>query len=652
MAILDNTPLGFSEQQSCDCRSSDYSQIVAKEDNPVWQIVAECDDNVIVGDKKLPCENNQVGDYWTDFKNRNSSYAEVINTEVAFFQDYIQLTAAQNAANYIGTVDNYLTPDRFYVVRYSITGYSGGYIHLIDGAGNAGPMRQTNGTFTEIIPSGVNGRFAFRYGSDSSSTPTTTLTISNIFVGCIRISQQWDIPNILSGDITFTGQTGFCADGDTGFTMPLRDEFKSQLVIGQTYRICFTVSQQSALFNSVDFTFGLTTESIDAAGQYCFNIKYEDDVCQFVLDAGFVGCLSDIEITLSPTIKTGLFNEDDELVEDGLVTEVINNTVKVSLSPELPDGCYRVGVADSCSNFKHQFFGSVFDVETYSENITMPQGEMVISDNGTGIANSTVLFKEALCCGKTYNGQITLDIITVGEEPIIIELVTITITAGGVLIGDLEFEVDSSSEVRPFVLESGCLNGDLQFDIQVAYSTSLGTTPTTIRFNFNNPVKSYLNMDEGLFCPEFYSGPLKVVQSAPCDTLLVKYRNDNDAYGFDYSSSGYTIADGFYNQLRIEAKVWKGNFSKTKSVQKKSDGRRTLQYSDTDSKMLMNTSPLPDYIHNALAVAIEHRTLIIGGKEYTCEDTEYLPVWDKNSTLAPVEINLIKQVPRKLNTLC
>lgn len=278
MAIIKNSPLGFSDENECDCRSNNYCQVVAKEDNTVWQIGASCDNDVIVGSAKLPCEDNIITDYTTQFANKSSSWVNNINSEVSFFADYIRLTNAADTNNYIGTPNGTLQSDRYYVLRYTISGYTEGVINTISedslGATIVGPSRIANGTYEEVITAGTNGRFAFRYGNGTAS-PESSLIISNIFVACIRISQQWDIPTILASELTFGSQTGFCTSGATGFTMPLRDAFKNNLVIGQQYKICFTLTQDSALIGALVLHFGTSTTNINAAGSYCYNLVYD-----------------------------------------------------------------------------------------------------------------------------------------------------------------------------------------------------------------------------------------------------------------------------------------------------------------------------------------------------------------------------------------
>lgn len=653
MAIIENSPLGFSSENECDCRSNDFCQVVAREDNTSWQIAAQCDNAVIVGNKKLPCEDNMVGDYRNLFSNKNTSWVNTPNSEVSIFANEIRLTNAADAANYIGSPNGVLQTDRYYVIRYTISGYTEGTIQTISDAVTPGPVRNANGTYQEILLSGANGRFGFKYGN-GTSTPETTATISNIFVACIRMQQLWSISTLFGDIVDFPSQTSMCKTGTTfGLTFELRD--RSKLVIGQSYKICFNVSQQAELTSGFDFNFGTNTETITAAGYYCYILEFDDDTCEFVLDAAFLGCIGDINITLSPTIRAELFDEEGNIVPGGLETDTIEDTLKASISDSVPDGCYFIGVADSCSNYKHQFFGNVLDVQKFSPTpgFETGSGNFTISPNfpaDPNVYEGRIVFKNAVCCGKLYSGKISISLFR-DPTSYTVEDMFVTINIGG---NSQVFEpgTDPLNEIELTNVEAGCENEDIEIIIGVTLSSSTGTLPVLGSLLFEDPASTSLAFGSGQICPEMYSTCLRVMETAPCDTLLIQYRNESDALGFDYSSAGYTEADGFYNQLRIPAKVWKPNSTKTLNSARKSSGFSTKYYSDVRRKMVLNTVPLPPGIHDALSLALEHRTLLINNEPFETEQTEYAPEWNKNSMLAPVEIELYRQEPRLLNTLC
>jgi hypothetical protein len=239
------------------------------------------------------------------------------------------------------------------------------------------------------------------------------------------------------------------------------------------------------------------------------------------------------------------------------------------------------------------------------------------------------------------------------ENTSILESLTITVNIGGNIYS-------ASYPVQPLPspldlgindMEAGCDNENIEITFE--YSFTDVDSATFIDLNLDQ-ADTFFEMQPNQFCPEFMSQCLKVVETASqsCDTLLIKYRSDQDAFGFDYTSAGYTEADGFYNSMRIPAKLWKANYPKTKEVQKMSNGRRNAYYTDIDKKYILSTAPLPEYIHDALSNAVDHEILIIDGKELVSEQTDYSPSWNKSSALAPVEVELFLQKPRTLSTLC
>jgi hypothetical protein len=134
---------------------------------------------------------------------------------------------------------------------------------------------------------------------------------------------------------------------------------------------------------------------------------------------------------------------------------------------------------------------------------------------------------------------------------------------------------------------------------------------------------------------EYVSDCLSVKLTHDC-SILLSWTNDESAYGFDYSNLGFTP------KLRVEAKKWHPNYPKEKNVFKDNAGNRTILKSETSKEEILTISEMPEYLHDALAIGLEHDSFMIDGVEYTNEETEYTPKWRKSSQLAPSEVVVIK----------
>ncbi len=143
----------------------------------------------------------------------------------------------------------------------------------------------------------------------------------------------------------------------------------------------------------------------------------------------------------------------------------------------------------------------------------------------------------------------------------------------------------------------------------------------------------------------YESDPMYVKTDHAC-TIQLTWSNDENAYGFDY----YTL--NFTPSLRVAGKLWMPKYTKEKEVFKDSVGNRTIIRSDTSKIEILLLDEAPEYIHDAIAIGIEHDTFNIDAVQYVVEDSEYDPKWRKSSQLAPSEINVIKKDQNLVNENC
>lgn len=126
-------------------------------------------------------------------------------------------------------------------------------------------------------------------------------------------------------------------------------------------------------------------------------------------------------------------------------------------------------------------------------------------------------------------------------------------------------------------------------------------------------------------------------------TLLLSWTNDDNAYGFNHSDLSFTP------KLRVKAKLWQPVYRKEKNVFKDNAGNRTILKSETSKEDHLTIAEMPQYLHDALAIGLEHDDFYVDGIKYTNEETEYTPKWRKSSQLAPSEVVIIKDQLLKNN---
>lgn len=643
--IINNSSLGLSDSQG-DCRNDNFCQIVSKEDNQAWQVSAVCEE-LTGGGEKLPCESNIILTPYTDQFETNA----VISEQIIIASTYIKFTDADtDVFVQVFTPDLTLEPNKCYFLRYSVTGYEKGSVRTTGGVD-----RTANGTYFEVYCTDSAGALIFEYGSPDPES-LTTLTLSNIFIGCIRYDELYDI-TVGEGDegvYQFISQTAIEKTETSAGDVVISLTDVSPLVLGLTYKVCITIDQATGGDVTVDF--GSDSEVYAANGRFCKNIVLADtETFTITMSDDFVGIVKDFTVELVPEIRAELFDCDGNIVENGVTVDQDGNYAVLTLG-DVDPGCYSVGIVDSCENFKHQFYGNVLDSDDrFSETINTDTGSWSEEyDPEVEEYQNSILFRNAICCGKTYDATIRLSY-TDGEEGTVdFEYVTVSIIIGGTQYDvtiTLPLTLANPMEFTFLNITAGCNDEDMEIVFSYKWTSGSGLLVATMGLDGapEDVQRSEVTMNEGQICPEKYSRCIKVVESVEScgtPTVLIRYRNDNNAFGFDYSD------ETFYNQMRIPGKVWKPSYPKTKEIQKHSSGRRTLYYSDVDKKFVLNTGYLPEEIHDALSIALEHSTLLIDGVELVCSSEEYEPEWTKNNALAPVEVELFAQRTRMVNTKC
>jgi hypothetical protein len=161
----------------------------------------------------------------------------------------------------------------------------------------------------------------------------------------------------------------------------------------------------------------------------------------------------------------------------------------------------------------------------------------------------------------------------------------------------------------------------------------------------------WTDIAEGIYYIKFTSQGLDYITncfyvklSHDC-TKQITWNNNEDAYGFNYSDLNFT------QSLRINAKLWQPRYKALeKQTYEYSNGDIEINYVSKAKEILFTTEELPEYIHDALQLAVDSDNFFIDNVKYVFVEEEYSPSWRKSSSLASVELPLrISQNLRNVN---
>jgi hypothetical protein len=143
-----------------------------------------------------------------------------------------------------------------------------------------------------------------------------------------------------------------------------------------------------------------------------------------------------------------------------------------------------------------------------------------------------------------------------------------------------------------------------------------------------------------------YESDLFTLKTSHNCSIQLTWTNNENAYGFEFETLLFTPS------LRVAGRKWHPDYPKEKEVFKDSIGNRTIIRSDTSKVEILLINEVPEYVHDAIAIGIEHDTFKINAMDYVVEDSSYTPKWRKSSNLAPSEIEVIKKNQNLVNENC
>lgn len=111
---------------------------------------------------------------------------------------------------------------------------------------------------------------------------------------------------------------------------------------------------------------------------------------------------------------------------------------------------------------------------------------------------------------------------------------------------------------------------------------------------------------------EVVSEPVEVA-AAHADTVLIEYRNFDNAFGLNYTA-------GLVNRQRVRGRFFQRETATTREVLRESTGQLLLLSAAAYRKVRLDVYLLPDYLHETLSVACGHDFLRVNALDVLAEE--------------------------------
>lgn len=154
----------------------------------------------------------------------------------------------------------------------------------------------------------------------------------------------------------------------------------------------------------------------------------------------------------------------------------------------------------------------------------------------------------------------------------------------------------------------------------------------------------YIEFSDGILTYQSYCFSVKLLHSC---SLQLEWTNDQDGFGFNYTGLSFT------QTLRVDGKLWKPRYpNEDKNIHEFSNGRGKITNVRVYKEYTLNVHESPEYIHDAIAVGLNHDTFLTNNINMLFVEEETTPNWRNSSNLAPISITLRRNDQDLLNSNC
>lgn len=369
---------------------------------------------------------------------------------------------------------------------------------------------------------------------------------------------------------------------------------------------------------------------IESEGQYQYDGKANGANLVMSADADFVGCVdvdsifelcADFDVLVYPNgIIEEPVEDDKEPITSYPLTDQYGKAVFLmdqefdNTITDFPlDGCI-VLVLESCNSITNGTFAGNINGWTADAGWAYNTGTAAWDNN---LAGGTLSQSDVFNEGHKYHIKLTVSDYLSGTLTVTIGAFTYDITANGTY----EFWVDVPNGVTDLLLVA-----------------------TIGRFRVDN---ISAKMIEG------YTNAIKVIDvpADPCTYKLLEWRNDEDAYGFNYSA---LLSRNFYFVLRLEAEIeFRSNYDEDVEDYTDGAGKTTLTYAQLRKIRNLSTERVNGDILDALFAMRRHDEILIDGSRYVVpKDNGLDPDYQNKAEVASVTIQMARPDQDLFNSLC
>lgn len=148
--------------------------------------------------------------------------------------------------------------------------------------------------------------------------------------------------------------------------------------------------------------------------------------------------------------------------------------------------------------------------------------------------------------------------------------------------------------------------------------------------------------------PVFESECFKLETSFKCSEVFTA-TNDENAFGFDFVNPNFNFVQIFRHCSKLD----QPNYPRDpKNTHVDSSGDRSILYSNVTKVTTLRMDRMPEYIHDAFSLFLEHDTFTIDTVEYVYDEVEYNPDWERSSLVAGIDLEVIKDDQLLVNANC
>lgn len=473
---------------------------------------------------------------------------------------------------------------------------------------------------------------------------------SNFQVGLTELN---GIEQVLNGGFTTTDdwtfgnnwfQDGFDDEADhvpSGGASDLTQDLLGR--VGSYYKVVYTVRNYVA--GTVTAKLGTNALTAQTAnGTFTeYGFFQGNETLTFSADDPFDGSITNVSVIEISQVGFGIRNNitDEYLFIDVDNTNVIYfedeaqinfDWVELAIGYTCPDVCIQICLFDiAAEKFGPELvINGGFDTDTdWTKGLdwTIAGGLAIFAPPGVAI-NSILQDNGVILANRTYRTQFTLvtfagalqaqvflsNAVGTARNVVGTYAQDLTPTADGNLrilgaaLGAATIEVDDYSVIEYIDIDAAIRNGSV----------------------------------EPVICSENYH----LKDTWDC-TILLEWTNDENAFGFNYTDFVFTQA------LRVSAKLRNTTSEKVNKVNfTNSQGEKKILFSQTFRAEELKIDEMPEYLHRALDIGVEHDTFTINTVAYINEEDEYEPRWRNSSLLAPVTVSVKKKVQFLENNNC